>query len=214
MNRLGSIAFSVAVLAALPAAACGFHPGSAQGDEAPAAALDGLAPGIERGWLRCPGQADRPLVVWTLEVDDSAAFLGVRDAPLFRSMPANPLVPVTRIGYGADRRFNVFVRAEHRTVAVPSEDGRDELEKPYRVFGTLCGAEEADALDCSVGPRRFKARTDMRDSDGDGVLDLARHEISVYAPGRLQVLRFPGKHEAALRRVVAQWLDALALAGL
>ncbi|MEL6482427.1 MAG: hypothetical protein AAFU72_10410 [Pseudomonadota bacterium] len=211
MKRLGLIALLLTVIGGAPAAACGFHPGHDEVAPSPAA-LDGLAPGIVRGWLRCPGEADLPLVVWTLEVDDSAAFVGVRDAPLFRSLPANPLVPVSRIGYGGDRRFNLFVRAEHQAAAAPSEEGG--TEKPYRVFGTYCEDGEADALDCSVGARRFKARTDMRDSDGDGVLDLARHEVSVYAPGRLQVLRFPGRHDAAPRRVVAQWLPALTLSGL
>ncbi|MEL6767565.1 MAG: hypothetical protein AAFP17_10320 [Pseudomonadota bacterium] len=213
MKRFGLIAFLLVIMGAAPAAACGFHPGRDAAAAAPAA-LDGLAPGIVRGWLRCPGEADLPLVVWTLEVDDTEAFLGVRDAPLFRSLPANPLVPVTRIGYGGDRRFNVFVRAEHETAAVSSDRESGGRSAPYRVFGTLCEDGEADALDCSVGAGRFKARTDMRDSDGDGVLDLARHEISVYAPGRLQVLRFPGPHEASPRRLVAQWLPALTLSGL
>ncbi|MEM6358386.1 MAG: hypothetical protein AAF844_22220, partial [Pseudomonadota bacterium] len=202
MKRLGFMACCLFLLGAVPAAACGFHPGQETSTDEPVA-LEGLAPGIQRGWLRCPGEDDRPLVVWTLEVDDSARFLGVRDAPLFSSLPANPLVPIVGIGYGGDRRFNLFVRAEHQASALSTNaDEKDNVKQPYRVFGTLCGASASDALDCSVGERRFKARTDMRDSDGDGVLDLARHEVSVYTPGRIQVLRFPGEYDAEPRRVV------------
>ncbi|MEM7530291.1 MAG: hypothetical protein AAF416_22040 [Pseudomonadota bacterium] len=212
--RFLTLAFVGVFATAAPAGACSFHPGETADQAGAEAPLHALGAGITRGWMRCPGEADRPLVVWTLQTDDGAEWLGVRDAPLFISMPQNPFVRVAALGYRRDSRFNLFVRAEHETIAEKSDGDAENPTPPYRVFGTLCSSEADDALNCSLGAQRLKARTDMRDSDGDGVLDLARHELSIYTPGRLQVLRFAGTHETEPRRIIAQWIGGLSLAGL
>ncbi|MEO1457083.1 MAG: hypothetical protein AAFV49_05870 [Pseudomonadota bacterium] len=199
-------------------AGCRFEPvraaaedGSAQG-EAAAVILARLPGGITKGWVRCPGERASPLVVWTLRVGEEDGFIGVRDGPLFSSLPQNPLVAVAAVGIGTEGRFHTFLRSE--TVAAGLPQSAPEDRRPaHRLFGTLCDSDAADPLDCSFAGRRVKMRVDVVDNDFDGALDLARHELSILHDGRLQVLRFARPHEPDPLRVMSHWIAALTLSG-
>lgn len=213
MSRLRTGAFvALLCLIALPAAACPFRPGETVESAGAAAAIASLPEGVVRGWVQCPGERARPMVVWTLRIDAEADYVGVRDAPLFTALPQNPLVRVAGIGYGRDADFTMYMRADQAVdakVLARSPDRR----KPYWLFGTLCSKGVVDALDCRVGKQRMKARVDTRDSDGDGVLDVARHEVSILHGDRLQVLSFTVPHAPEPRRIIARWVEALDIAG-
>ncbi|MEM6676373.1 MAG: hypothetical protein AAF675_00720 [Pseudomonadota bacterium] len=202
-----------AALVAGPAMACSFHPGQTVEQAGPATELAALEPGISQGWLRCGNAPEKPLVVWTLSVDETQPYVGVRDAPLFLELPANPLVPLTGYGYRDNGRIALLMSTEDAAEA-PPEAGLPDRRKPHRLYGTLCGAEAEDALNCSLGGHRLKVRVDAQDTDGDGILDFARHELSYYSPGRLQVVRFPSAHSADPRAMVAVWMEIITLAGL
>ncbi|MEO1468761.1 MAG: hypothetical protein AAFV86_06885 [Pseudomonadota bacterium] len=209
---------ALTVAMAGPAAACPFLPGEHQQLGAPATSLDKLPEGITKGWVHCPGEAPRPLLVWTMAIDPAASWVGVRDAPLFLPLPENPLVGVAVAGLSGDARFDVFMRREAVTLAGAAPAEGPDTRPPHRVFGTLCARAAPDRLDCSIGEageaRRLKARVDLMDSDADGVLDLARHEVSILDGDRLQVLRFAVDHQPDTLDVIARWVEVVAIAGL
>ncbi|MEM6974305.1 MAG: hypothetical protein AAF577_16025 [Pseudomonadota bacterium] len=201
------------------AIACPFLPGplstqdgagSDPGD-AGAATLASLPEGITAGHIRCPGEAPMAMVIWTLSLDPEAPFIGVRDAPLFTRLPLNPMIDLAQVGFAADRAFSVFARADRAEEAAAFPEGPDR-RAPHRLFGTLCPRDAADPLDCGLAGGRLKARVDLNDSDGDGVLDIARHEVSIVTADRLQVLRFIVPHQPDPVDVVAHWVAAMAIA--
>ncbi|MEO0763455.1 MAG: hypothetical protein AAFZ09_16895, partial [Pseudomonadota bacterium] len=129
----------------------------------------------------------------------------------------------------APQRTNLFIEpllfgclaappaAAIRAAGAAPAEGPD-TRPPHRVFGTLCARAAPDRLDCSIGEageaRRLKARVDLMDSDADGVLDLARHEVSILDGDRLQVLRFAVDHQPDTLDVIARWVEVVAIAGL
>lgn len=174
--------------------------------------LADLPAGIVTGMAECDG-VTRPAGVWTLPVDPELPDLGIRDRPLFRSRPANPLVPVASAEVGAVGRITLFKRreAEARGEATAGEPDR---RRPYRLFGTFCDLAAGDPLDCSAGAARVKMRADIVDADRDGVLDRARHQVSIWDGGhRLQVLMFETEHAGRPLGNAVPWIEALALAG-
>ncbi|MEL7347191.1 MAG: hypothetical protein AAFN17_05500 [Pseudomonadota bacterium] len=209
---LAALVAPLIVLAAPAAEACSFSPGEDAEAAAAPVALAALPEGITRGYVRCRPGNERPLVVWTLRIDAEDSYVGVRDAPLFEPMPSNPFVRVGGVGLGRDAAFTLYMR-EHdlmgrESMAMPAEG------KPYRLFGTLCADRDAHTLDCTLGNRRMKARVDIRDSDGDGTLDYARHEVSILAGDRLQVLRFATPYNAQSHRLIGHWVRAMETAGV
>ncbi|MEM9783280.1 MAG: hypothetical protein AAF899_12485 [Pseudomonadota bacterium] len=209
---LGGLAVAMVFLSGSLAIACPFVVADDPSGEAAPTSVASLPEGIAAGWVHCPGEAALPLVVWTLAIDPDAAFIGVRDAPLFRPLPANPLIDVAGVGLDDDAAFSIFARADQAVQARQAPDGPD-TRQPFWLFGTLCARAAADRLDCSVRGGRLKARVDVRDSDGDGVLDLDRHEISILTEDRLQVLRFAVPHDAEWLGVVAHWVKAMSIVG-
>lgn len=158
-----------------------------------ASAIGTLAPGTFAGHIDCDGVRHQ-VGVWTLLVDGKSETVGIRDEPLFQIEQANPLQAVARISYDRDVQFTLFRRA------------RDPVERPHRLFATVC-AIGSDPLDCSLGDRRIKIRIDLRDSNLDGILNRAYHQISIYdGADRLQVIFIDlptGKHPHDL---VGAWI--------
>ena len=189
------------------AAECGLAPHSVEPAEI--TPLESLPEGIVRGRGICDG-FDRPMAVWTLPVDPEQEDLGIRDRPLFRSVPANPLVAVTEAAVGADARIAIFRRQRSPAASAEAPDRRP----PHRLFGTYCDAGSAEPLDCGANGARIKMRADVVDSDGDGALDQVRHQISIWdGAERLQVLMFDTRHAGRPLGNAVPWIEALRLAG-
>ncbi|MEM6487299.1 MAG: hypothetical protein AAF677_03365 [Pseudomonadota bacterium] len=203
----GAVALSVGA-----AQACAFHPGEAVEAADRGIALARLPAGITKGWVRCGAETPRPMVVWTVAFE-GGDYVGARDGPLFRPLPANPLVDIAGVGLAHDAAFSLFMWADQAEVGTAPEKGPDR-RPPHRVFGTLCPRAAADRLDCSVGAHRLKARVDVGDRDGDGVLDTARHEVSIVTPGRVQVLLFAVPHSPSAEGTVVHWIEAMEIAGI
>lgn len=212
MGAVLAVVLALLLLPAQPAAAeeCGVV--SRNGPATGTLTLAELPAGIVRGEMRCGGRA-RPMAVWTLDVDPTARRLGIRDGPLFRSRPANPLVAVAVAGIGSHARLTLFKRREDERLG-RATPGAPDRRPPFRLFGTLCDTGAAEPLDCGTGPRRIKMRADIYDSDGDGALDRVRHEISIWDGGaRLQVLMFASEHAGQPLRNAVPWIEVLALTG-
>lgn len=196
----------LAALAGPAAADCGFRPKSAPETLGPIAALP---EGVISGEAVCDGLT-WPMAVWTMAVDGTSADLGIRDRPLFRGTPANPLVEVGRATVGG-ARMTIFQR---QTTTPADQDGADR-RPPFRLFGTICDEGAAEPLDCSSGSARIRMRANVIDTDGDGTLDRVRHQVSIYdGADRLQVLMFETPHAGRPLANAVPWIEALRLAGM
>lgn len=176
------------------------------------ARLSALPDGLYAATLDCGGEMT-PLEIWTLTVDADEPHLGVRDDALFSEEHTGPLVRVGDAVIGKAARVTVLLREQ---TARRTDAASDFQQAPYRTFGTVCDVHHfGTPLHCGVGARRIKIRSDARDSDLDGALDLSFHQVSVYdGADRLQVISFPAAYDPSPMAAAADWvalLDKLAL---
>jgi len=198
----------LAVFFALPLAsshACEFL---LDGDSGPEPVrLTGIQPGIVFGTLSC-GSTRRLAQFWTLGVDPEQAMLGVRDGKLFDTKYTGPLTELVSAQIENHVRVSVHERSE--TIGMPRAPvpaGRHS----FRRFVTFCDlGGSADALDCSLGAVRVKARATAKDADRDGFLDISLHEISLYDGGsKLHVMSFVTPYAASVTTDIATWIEAI-----
>lgn len=168
-----------------------------------------LPGGLTAATLQC-GETARAVTVWTLEVDASADYLGVRDAPLFNTNDTGPLQKIAAAALPGEVEINVFVRAGAGALVKAANRAAPSLRR----YATFCDAEPSDAratpLDCSVKGAHVKARATAHDADQDGALDVVHHEVSIY-PGadRLHVVSYAEPYRASPLSGAALWIDVL-----
>lgn len=186
-------------------------------DESRAAEIDlsELPEAVVMATMRC-GDDARDVAVWTLKVDASAPFLGVRDAPLFQTSNTGPLRAIAEADIPGAAHLTVFVRAHDE----PAIRARGDRAPSHRRFATFCFEDHhtermGSALDCSLKGARVKARATAKDVDMDGVLDVMKHEVSLYLGGdRLHVVFFSEPFRSSALSSAAPWIDVLTSFGV
>ncbi|MEM6668272.1 MAG: hypothetical protein AAF661_03560 [Pseudomonadota bacterium] len=169
--------------------------------------LSALGEGTTRFDANCLQQPSS-FVVWALAVDAESTYLGVRDDALFQERHTGPLIRLGDAEIGNVARVTVLARPQaiERT---PITTGMRQT--PHRWFGTICDRTHfGDPLDCNVGEQRIKMRMDAQHVDGDGLLDVSVHEISVYdGDARLYVISFITPYRSSPEEAAATWIDVL-----